>query len=121
MVIDIDMVVGRHKVVVVVYLGAAEMYVAGGVGADALIDRAQRYRFVMLRSASFDARRTHRDMNHSHMAYFFQVRDRVEVRRQIYREPSGNIRPPFRGRPLLRLPVCAAHHTHFCACISHLK
>ena len=55
------------------------MYVVGGVGADALIDRAQRYGFVMLRGASFDTRRTHRDMNHSHMAYFFQVRDRVEV------------------------------------------
>lgn len=71
------------------------MYVGGGVGADALVDGAERYGFVMLCGAGFPTGRSEWQANHSHMANFLQVGDGVQMRWKIYRELSRNIRPAF--------------------------
>lgn len=68
------------------------MYGVGGVGADALVDGAERYWFIML---CFPTGRSGWEMNNSDVANFFQVRDGVEMRRKIYREVSRTIRAAF--------------------------
>lgn len=54
-----------------------EMYIVGGIGADALTSRAQRYGFVVM--LCFSTGRSRWEMYHSHMANFFQVGDGMEM------------------------------------------